>query len=191
MVSSSGFRQTAITKANEMNIACMNLASAARFDWCAMTHLSQRSTHIADIRIQVDVGAKVDSGTKLYASGDIEITQDALLSVANHYFYASPDIATLPPGKHQHTLRDKNSGLVARTSDGNELAVKKVDFTYDFEHSETLRPARFRSYFDATTGEVSAEVVSFDLHLHGFEGNLSIVRDGSDSMKVMLAGRKL
>ncbi|MEQ1492258.1 MAG: hypothetical protein ABL932_17070, partial [Terricaulis sp.] len=115
------------------------------------------------------------------------ITIETLSKVGKHFFENSPDIKAYEVGVHKHCLRHNDPQLIARDPDGTEHTAVQARYTYDFEVTETLSPAKFQTYQDPVTGETSAQIASFDLPLHDVVAKLLLVRDPTDATQLMLS----
>lgn len=189
IVSGKGFCKSAITKANKLAVGCMSISSAQSFNWCGMSHMTRHTRVMRHISTQAFTDGAPPTGGSLVTSTGVELTLDQVKAIALQVFEEWIDPAAFGVGPHAQTLRQEKPPLNARRPDGTEVSITHIDFKYSFEIVETLLPAKFQTYLDPVTGEVSAEAVTFDVPVGEHQHTLAMVK-GTESTKVMLSVRK-
>jgi Restriction endonuclease len=194
IVSSRGFAETALTKANADNIGCLTLAEATAFDWCHARSVTVRQRDgVGTPHFVVDLGG-IDPGPEppvIAGLDDTPWSDEARTATAQAWLFGLPeDDGEVDGGVYTREVRLGDPPLVALCADGRRLPLKGIVGVLSYRMSLASVPLRFHSYRSEAGSEVKCDLASAEVG--GTAGRVVLERRPDGSTKITLvAGPEL
>jgi hypothetical protein len=165
MVSSRGFRKTALKKAESYEIGCFKLEEVARFDWgLTPAALVVQSYSVLGGNLQVEIEGGLPAYGPLYCQDGSPVDWPTTLSWAIRFFNHSVQHEHVE-GNVTRTFVDNAPTLYILAPDGNKVAVTRVTNTVRYDIKRTLVPMEFRNYIDAAQGKLLTSAATAQLNI--------------------------
>jgi hypothetical protein len=166
MVSSAGFRETALKKAESYGIGCLTLQEAKQFDWCltpAVVVIVNQILLGGNVLIDFEREPPPGGGTAYCQDGSL-VTMATVRAWADRFFNEFVRGENVE-GNVTRTLVDNAPTLYALASDGSKIAATRVTNTFQYKIERALVPLEFRNYVDVARGKLltSAATAQFNL----------------------------
>jgi hypothetical protein len=165
MVSSKGFRRTALRKAESYGIGCLKLEEVARFDWgLTPAAVVVVSYSVLGGNLKVDFERDDWPGGDLYCEDGSPLNWPTLRTWAIRFFNESVRGENVE-GNVTRTFVDNAPTLYTLAPDGSKVAVTRVTNTIQYDIKRTLVPLEFRNYIDAAQGKLLTSAATAQLNL--------------------------
>lgn len=186
VVSSLGFRKSALEKARMMDIGCFGLSEIEKFDWCQAPGIVCHTREIIDgPHFKVFPSVPVDTAPALYDK-EGPLTPERLRAIAFDCMHKRPtDMATAQDAAAINSpvgirFIDPNpSGFYVLNSGQAHIPIDRLEITLRYQVRTSLVPFKFHQYINEETGKaiytaalapISAGELNGDIVLHKVEG---------------------
>jgi hypothetical protein len=193
IVSSAGFADSALTKANANGIGCLSLSQASKFNWLLLSHIQQRTrVPVGQPDFHISLGVRPGSpvigspeGISFLTETGDEWGPEDRRAVANQLLLSIPlDLSETPGQVYEKVFVDDDPGLVGVLPDGSQLPVTKFTARLRYEITEVQIPIQFHSYRSHEGADVMLEVASAAVSVGDISGSLVMVRQPDETTKV-------
>jgi hypothetical protein len=191
IVSSRGFTEPALKKANADNIGCQTLKSTQAFDWCGAADIAKyRHDAIGAPHFHLDIGEDFTGGpAEVLGPDGAPWSKEAQQATANAWLSEIPiEDADADGSVQTRKIRCEDTKLTVVHPDGRHLAVRSVTATLSYRVSKDTVPIRFHSYRTEAGAEVQCDVASADIG--GIVGRMVMTREADGTTLVRLVGGK-
>jgi Restriction endonuclease len=191
IVSSRGFTDPALKKANADNIGCQTLTEAKAFDWCeALFVVVRQRDAMGEATFLADLGDVDPSGQNLILAvpSGSAWSKEMQIATADSWLNKLPiDSNEIDGETYTKQVRLDDPPLVAIWPDGRSVPVKYLLATLSYKLSVRNVPIRFHSYRTQAGVEVRCDLATADVG--GVAGRMVMVRQPDGSIKLsLLAG---
>lgn len=164
IVSSRGFTEPALKKANVSNVGCQTLTEAAAFDWCATRSVSvRRRDGVGTPRFQLDLGSD-DAGPEppvVCALDGTPWSDEARSATAQSWLFGLPEDENEIDGEiYTRNVRLDAPPLIAVLSDGRRVPVRSIVGVLSFQMALDTVPLQFHSYRTQAGAEVKCDLAT-------------------------------
>lgn len=187
IVSSGGFRDSAIEKANALGIGCMTLGQVIELEWLKATGLTQRTRNVHGVpHFDIDVGGVPHTGEMIIVTADGRIWDGAAQTAA-----ANAWLDQIPFGEdevegaiYSPAVVVEDPPLYIQMCGGARLRIRKIVARFRYSISILEIPFRLVSYRDEVTGIVHTDAVCADVSVRGQPGKVMAVRGADGFVRV-------
>lgn len=179
VVSSLGFRNTAVTKAARYNIGCLTLTEAVAFDWCIPPGVWVRTLLRTDMRAEADVPeTELAGATTCYEDGrEFSPDTEQLRQIGQHCLSMVSDRPQISQGITERVFADNAPKFHAIMQDGRRVAINKLyikattnDQCYVLDLRKYMDLGVGRLIYDSAIAEVTEGAIQGDIVLLGETG---------------------
>jgi hypothetical protein len=177
VVSASGFTATARTKAAMLDIICMELTEAAKFDWMAtdfFVHVQRLVSHINAVAYFVN-DEHPDLPFKLLDANDTEMTPEHLAGIILNAVELPADIEPYVGVETPVHVRTQTIDWHGVGEDGVRYPITHVDLTTKMKVKKSSSPMTLHSY---TGPNARYTIASTPVEAGEHSGKLVMIEDG-------------
>ncbi|MCC7260070.1 MAG: restriction endonuclease [Alphaproteobacteria bacterium] len=180
IVSAKGFRKTALEKAKILNIDCLQLKEAEKFDWCAMPGVIQVCRRIRGMKLKV-ITKDVPPNTifTLFENPNTEITKKELMNIGINLLNNIPPEEILPE-EGSYFIKDVSPNFHFVTSDGIRFVPKELRIEIEYRTEIKMLPLQFLSYDNEESGEEGYSIATTEFKHEALRGKIIFVKKGSE-----------
>jgi hypothetical protein len=183
IVSSTGFRKTAITKANSYSIGCLSLDEVDRFDWCQTPAVTVVNHDLLCTNIHIQFPEQPPEGTVFTVENGTPLHDQMFRDWALLCFNNYVDKINIPDGQHTFLFVEDNPAIYT-TIHGSRVRAIKLLLSPTYGVSRKFIPLEFRSYFDTARSRSVTDAAVARVEVGGTSASLVVSRDTTGAIKV-------
>jgi hypothetical protein len=164
MVSSTGFRNTALTKADSYSIGCLKLEEVTAFDWGLTPAVVVVNCYLVGGSFVVEFERYPGPGGQVYSEDGSPVHRAMVRTWANRFFNESVRRENVE-GNVTRTFLDNAPALYALAPDGSKVPVTRATHTVHYDIQRSLVPLEFRNYLDVAKGKLITSAATAQLNL--------------------------
>jgi len=192
-VSSSGYRKSAIEKANFYNISCLDLDDSGDIEWLLVDTMTIFTRRIVKCAWSVNRHQKFDSDNlTVFLSGG-EIVTPELLTAQSQKLFQELDLSQCEPNQiYGQAFPVSTSNLILKNlSTGEDFPVTDAEVYLEWEVTKKEIPIKKVIYGDKSEGQNLVKAAVSELDLGNIEGHLLIVEneDGTKDIKLTTSAK--
>lgn len=187
MVSATGFRRTALTKAAALEIGCLGLEDADRFNWCQAPGVEWMDRDLLDgPPWEIATAQPFDGDPQLYDGEDRPLDAAAFSSIAQAVLNQRPtDVARREDTEARTTpvtctfINDGASSFYLIDRHGNRVPLTRMVLHIRYSVRYSIIPFSFRQYIDHAKGDQLYTVAFASIDRGNVKGDLVVHHDGT------------
>lgn len=175
MVSSTGFRKTALEKAESYGIGCLELQDVTRYDWCQAPVVTVLNHDLLGANVAIDFEREPPPGWTAYGQDGSPVTPATVRAWALRFFnefVRDEDVE----GNVTRTFVDIEPALYTLAPDGSKIASTRVTATFQYSILRVLVPLEFRNYLDVAKNKLLTSAATAQLNLQNQPVTLVLTR---------------
>ncbi len=178
IVSSKGFWDTAIAKANDYGIGCQTLGAATGSDWCQALFLTLRTRNAEDSpRFNLVLAGDAAGAQDVLLADGSEWGVEARIALANQLVQGLPDDPSETPDVvYTKEVVVPSPGLLAVFADGHREPVQALLARLSYHTKLALIPFTFHSYRSQAGDGVNMEVATAEAPTAGQNGRVVLAK---------------
>lgn len=189
MISAKGFTKSALEKAAKLDIGCLELNEAQKFDWCAAPDLIQHQRIVEHAELKIILPFIPQAKYKLFENNGTEIgIKEGIQIGINCLNQISPDQEI--PESDEILFIDKNPNFYIVSEDGSKLTPQSMQIKVRYRTKIKLLPFKFLKYENRETGEELYTIASTDFEHGDFKGKIMLVNKPTEGIVVVFSPDK-
>jgi hypothetical protein len=184
MVSAKGFTKSALKKAASLDIGCLELNDAKKFDWCAAPDLIQYQRVIEHADLKIILPSMLQVPFKLFENNGTEVGTKEGIQIGVNCLNQIPPNEQIPESGEMLFI-DKNPNFYIATEDGARHIPQSIEVKVKYHTKIRLLPFKFLKYEDRKTGEELYSIASTDFEHGEFKGKMMLVNKPAEGIRVV------
>jgi hypothetical protein len=175
MVSSIGFRKTALAKAESYGIGCLALQEVTRFDWCLAPAVTVLNHDLLGANLAIDFEREPPPGWIAHCEDGSPVNSAVVGAWALRFFNESVRHEGVE-GDIARTFVDIEPALYTLAADGSKIAATRVTATFQYRIGHVFVPLEFRKYLDVAKDKHVTSAATAQLNLQNQPDTLVLSR---------------
>jgi restriction endonuclease len=179
IVSSTGFRKTALAKAESYGIGCLTLQEVTRFNWCLTPAVTVLNHDLLGANVVINFEREPPPGWVAYSADGLPVTPAVVGAWALRFF----NEVLMPEGVEGDVTRtfvDVAPALHTVDHDGSRIAATQVSVTCRYQINRVMVPLEFREYLDTAKNNLLTSMATAQMNLQNQPVTLVLTRAPDD-----------
>lgn len=182
IVSAKGFTKSALKKAASLDIGCLELNDAEKFDWCAAPDLIQYQRVLKHVDLKIILSFIPQVKYILYENNGTEVGIKEGIQIGVNCLNQIPHDEQIPESG-EILFVDPNPNFYIVAEDGIRHKPQSIEVKVSYHTKIKLLSFKFLKYEDRETGEELYTIASTDLEHGDFKGKVILVNKPTEGIK--------